>query len=469
MSSKRSQYILYIPGIIHMLLILGIITMHSKEVYGQQAHSITYRHFDVEEQGGLVIRTNPVEEGELPLWAIDVQQKKWNWKNKGKTNETPYFIPPIPFVIPPESGSNEPFHQHNHQPSIAWMENGDLLAIWFSTMKEAGTEMTVLASRLRAGSDAWDPSSEFFKAKDRNMTGSSLFKNSDGALYHFNSMGAAGETGWANLALLLRISKDNGRTWTAAEPIVPKIEGRHQVISGTIKTAAGVFIQACDAHWSSSGGTALHISKDGGRTWVDPGEGKATPAFTPAEKGEGTIAGIHGGVVELKDGRLLALGRSDNIDGRMPMSISDDLGETWTYSASPFPPIHSGQRLVLMRLSEGPILLVSFTHFPKRDDEGEGMMFTDSGGQELAGRGMYAALSYDEGKTWPVRKLLTPGNGTYDGGGWTGEFAASPTQAEPRGYLAATQTPDGVIHLISSRLHYRFNLKWLETPAEPIR
>ncbi|MBM3493037.1 MAG: hypothetical protein FJX72_01750 [Armatimonadetes bacterium] len=30
------------------------------------------------------------------------------------------------------------------------------------------------------------------------------------------------------------------------------------------------------------------------------------------------------------------------------------------------------------------------------------------------------------------------------------------------GYLAATQTPDGVIHLISSRLHYRFNLGWLK-------
>ncbi len=27
--------------------------------------------------------------------------------------------------------------------------------------------------------------------------------------------------------------------------------------------------------------------------------------------------------------------------------------------------------------------------------------------------------------------------------------------------LTATQTPDNVIQLVSSRLHYRFNLKWL--------
>ena len=34
---------------------------------------------------------------------------------------------------------------------------------------------------------------------------------------------------------------------------------------------------------------------------------------------------------------------------------------------------------------------------------------------------MYAALSYDEGKTWPVRKLLTDGEYRFlNGGAWTG-------------------------------------------------
>ena len=60
---------------------------------------------------------------------------------------------------------------------------------------------------------------------------------------------------------------------------------------------------------------------------------------TEGAKGEGTIAGIHAKVVELTDGRLLALGRLATINGRMPMSISSDLGKTWTYKASPFPPI----------------------------------------------------------------------------------------------------------------------------------
>jgi hypothetical protein len=36
--------------------------------------------------------------------------------------------------------------------------------------------------------------------------------------------------------------------------------------------------------------------------------------------------------------------------------------------------------------------------------------------------------------------------------------------AEFGGYLSAVQAPDGMIHLVSSRLHYRFNLTWLQQP-----
>ena len=48
----------------------------------------------------------------------------------------------------------------------------------------------------------------------------------------------------------------------------------------------------------------------------------------------------------------------------------------------------------------------------------------------------------------------------------TGSVLLDDTHAEPRGYLSACQTPDGVIHLISSGLHYAFNLTWLKTPIK---
>jgi hypothetical protein len=251
-----------------------------------------------------------------------------------------------------------------------------------------------------------------------------------GKIYHF--AGLADAATWGALAVVLRTSTDNGVTWSRARLIIPEHAKRHMPAESVFRTSDGAILLPCDAN----PGTAIWLSYDNGLTWFDPG---------------GTIAGIHAGVVQLNDGRLMAFGRGDNINDRMPRSISSDMGVTWTYSASEFPPVSGGQRVVLRRLKEGPILLVSFTG-------SEGMVIN---GQHVYG--MFAALSYDEGETWPVKKLVTAGGPPQelDGGGNTHWFTMDDTHAEPRGYLASTQTPDGVIHLISSALHYQFNLAWL--------
>ena len=422
----------------------------------------TYRHFEVEESAGRITGMVPTPDPVVPRWARNVSRAI----AAAPTHAAPYFVAPIPFVIPP-TDPGEPFYPHNHVPSITWLKNGDLLAIWYSTNSEKGNELTVLASRLRNGAEAWDPSSEFFKAARRNMHGSSLLLDRNGTLHHANGMAPAGANGWENLTLIHRTSKDLGVTWTAPKPAGPSYQRRQMVISGTRETREGYILQPCDADPGPQGGTALHISKDGGNTWTDPGQGKPAPDFKAGSSGQGTIAGIHAGVVVLTDGSLLAFGRGDSIDGRMPVSRSNDLGTTWTYAASPFPPIAGGQRLILMRLREGPLLFVSFTNTGvKKPRAGGGMEFKRAAGTSLIGHGMFAALSEDEGVTWPIRKLITPGAGEYDGGAWTGTFSAAPDNAEHGGYLASTQSPDNVIHLISSRLHYRFNLAWLKEPAQ---
>ena len=255
------------------------------------------------------------------------------------------------------------------------------------------------------------------------------------------------------------------------------------------RTSNGLLIQNCD--WYKNRLSTLVVSSDKGKAWSDRSEGvPVPPAREKGTTGKGFIAGTHAGVIEISNGRLLALARTGwgkpnrAINGKMPKSISSDWGKTWTYTDSPFPVIASGQRLVLMRLQEGPILFVSFTGPMTRAQEGGrypddvgvgdtfnpgGTDFTDADGKSFKGYGMFAALSYDEAETWPDRKLLTPGSGSYKKcGGWTGDFTASPTRAEPGGYLTATQTPDGVIHLLSSAWHYRFNLAWLKTPNEAV-
>ncbi|MDP6523785.1 MAG: sialidase family protein [Kiritimatiellia bacterium] len=438
-----------------MTIVLALLV---SAVYAEDtAKPLTYRHFNTTETAERVISMTPVPVKSTPRWARDVSQKEFDWKKQ--VNKEPFFSGPIPFVIPP-TDKDEPFYPHNHQPSITWLKNGDLLAIWYSTNSEYGPILTVVASRLRPGKKTWDPSNAFFKAHNHNMHGSSIFHDGQGTIYHFNGMAPNAATGWRKLALLMRISKDSGVTWTPPRAIDDAFTRRHQVISGMIMTEAGVLIQNCDAVPGANGGSALYISRDGAKTWTDPGKDKPTPEFTEGGKGEGTIAGIHAKVVELSDGRLLAFGRMATINKQMPMSVSSDLGKTWTYKASPFPPISGGQRLVLRRLQEGTLLFASFTS-PRGKPEANGMTFKDQKGREFTGYGLFAAVSFDEGRTWPVRKLLTPGKGDFDGGAWTKKFTATPTRAEHGGYLAATQTPNGVIHLISSRLHYRFNLTWL--------
>jgi formylglycine-generating enzyme required for sulfatase activity len=375
----------------------------------------------------------------LPLNRQNVAARPAGDLTKGPDPAKPYFKGPRQYVkIPP--GSDGPmFSKHNHDPAIAECPNGDLLAIWYSCRTEPGRELCILASRLRAGAEEWDPASPFWDAPDRNDHAPALWADGKGNLFHFNGLSAAAT--WGSLATILRVSKDSGATWSRARLIMPEHGLRHMPVESVFQTREGIIVLPCDAVTSGEGGTAIHLSRDGGESWADSG---------------GKTAGIHAGIVQLADGRLMALGRGDNIDNRMPMSISADLGKTWTYSASPFPPISGGQRLAFMRLKEGPLFLASFA----RDTS-----VKDAAGRERPCSGIFTALSFDDGKTWPVQRPLTDGAPAHPAQTTDGApFTMSPTTGEPRGYLSVCQTPDGVVHLISSWNHYAFNLAWLKTP-----
>ncbi len=366
----------------------------------------------------------------------------------------PYFVGPRPYVkIPP--GSDGPlFSKHNHDPAIVECPNGDLLAIWYTCRTEPGRELALAASRLRRGTDAWEAAAPFWDAPDRNDHAPALW--SDGkTLYHFCGLSTAAT--WGNLAVVLRTSSDSGFTWSKARLIAPEHGRRRQPVESVLRTRDGAIVLACDAVPGGSGGTALLMSRDREKTWFDPGEGKPKPEFRDGATGA-WIAGIHAGVVELNDGRLLAFGRGDAINGRMPQSVSADGGQTWTYRASPFAPIGGGQRLVVQRLAEGPIFFASFA---------KTMPVKTASGAERNVSGLFAALSFDEGQTWPVRRLVTDDGPPreIDGGGNTGRFILSRDSGEPRGYLSVCQASDGVIHLIASKQHYAFNLAWLKTPG----
>ncbi len=404
---------------------------------------------------GAMPATKPLPMPEPPLWAQHVAQTRASWNAPAEPGK-PFFDGPVRYVSIPPNSNGPMFSRHNHCPALAPCPNGDLLAIWYSTNTEPGRELAIVAARLRQGQSEWDPASPFWDAADRNDHASALLWDGKDTLFHFN--GLCSDATWGKLALIMRTSNDSGATWSKARIIAPEHGLRNMPIAGVFMTPAGEIVLPCDAVTGGSGGSTVHVSPDRGQTWIDlPKEIEPKP-FDDGATGP-LIAGIHAGVVHLGGSRLMAFGRGNNIDTHMPKSVSEDMGRTWTYAPSPFPPIGGGQRLILKRLNEGPILFISFT--PK-----QGMPIQDAAGHEREVHGMFSALSYDDGKKWTAYKLLTPGglSRQLDGGGNTGHFRLDDTHAEPAGYLALTQTPDNTIHLISSALYYRFNLPWLQQP-----
>ncbi len=378
----------------------------------------------------------------LPLPPVELCQENVSQNipadvTQGPDPTTSYFEGPRVYVkIPPDS-EGPMFSHHNHDPGIVECPNGDLLAVWYTTVSERGRELALVASRLRYGAKEWEPASPFWDAPDRNDHAPAIWYDGSGTIYQFVGLSAAAT--WGNLAIILRTSTDSGATWSKARIIASEHTIRHQPVESVFSTDAGAIALPCDASSRGSGGTALHISHDSGNTWADAG---------------GTIAGIHAGVMQLKDGRLMAFGRGDDIDNHMPKSLSSDLGASWSYSASEFQPVGGGRRLVLTRLKEGPILLCSFASEP--------MDIIDGAGHVSPCSGLFAAVSFDEGETWPVKRLVTPGGEPRELAAMDGRpFTLSDTSAEPRGYMSICQGLDGVIHLISSMQHYAFNLAWL--------
>jgi len=400
------------------------------------------------------------EQTKPPLNQQNVSQEKPVFDSAGYQDK-PYFRGPLNYEKVPLDAFGPLYPHHNHDPGIVECPNGDLLVVWYSCIRETTKELSLAASRLRFGSQQWDEASLFWDAPDRNDHAPAIWFDGKETMYHFTGLSALDT--WGGLALVMRTSNDSGATWSKARIINPEHCDRNQPSESVIRAQNGCILLPSDVGlW----GTTIHISCNEGKTWTEVTKDAELPVFEAGRTG-GWIAGIHAGYVQLKTGELLAFGRGNNINGKMPKSVSSDMGKTWVYGETDFPILSRGQRLTIKRLKQGPIMLVSFTDPIYLVDKGErsltGILFKNAEGRDYRGYGMFAALSFDEGKTWPVKKLLTPGGPAREvnGGGNTHMFLMDDTHAEPEGYLASVQSSDGLIHLITSKQHYTFNLAWL--------
>jgi hypothetical protein len=219
-------------------------------------------------------------------------------------------------------------------------------------------------------------------------------------------------------------STDHGATWSAIT--TPNIEGpiggfTPQPVNSVVRDRDGTIHLAVDGEDAD---TALFATSDEGATWRDTG---------------GRTAARHTTFVLGRDGAVLGFGgKSANIDGFMPKSVTRDGGATYAVSKLPFDYLMGGQRPSVIRLASGRLFFVSDSFpsrpFPRRT-------------------GAFVALSDDDGETWTRRDL--PGVSTV-------------------GYVTATQAPNGVIHFVTSKtrpapLHVEMSESWVlhGGPASP--
>ena len=366
----------------------------------------------------------------------------------------PFFAGPKLLVHVADDAVGPVYCSENHSMTITECPNGDLLAAWVSTPAETDLTCSHAASRLRFGAKEWEPASPFFDAADVLDGAPQLWWDGDKTLYHLD------DVYYKSGCQSLRHSTDNGATWSKPEFFRAAGDYANQLM----RTRDGVLAIPYDLF-------EVMVSEDGGKSWQQHGRRiRGSDDVRPGNSGT-FIAGVHPSMVELADGRWMAFSRLDpepeqaRFENRMPMSYSSDHGKTWQWGMSEFPVVSNAQKSVLLRLKEGPLLFFSFTDQWRDWKSRKGLAFKSTVG-DYTGYGLFAAVSYDEGKTWPDRRLITPGGPERN---WITKerspFLISDTLAEPVSYLTATQSRDGNIQLLTSRNHYVFNLEWIKTPA----
>lgn len=353
----------------------------------------------------------------------------------------PHFRKRYLLPIPPDNspdvdiqavGLPRAFRHHNHSPGFEVCPNGDLLLVIYTSYREYEPGVSLMAARLRFGSDQWDMPEPMFDCPDANDHAPMLWTDWErgGQMFFF----------WGSPQLAVgafpfqwMTSDDGGATWS--EVHFPKFGGEigphsRQPINTALRDRNGTFFVASDA----VGGTSvLWATKDNGQSWFDTG---------------GRSAGRHTTYSLLTDGRILGMGgKNTDLDGHMPKAISADGGKTWTVSKTPFCMQANNQRPSLLRLQSGRLFFAG--DFQRRDGKQPA---------EITQKGAYVALSEDEGESWQIKRIPVAQPHETDN--------KSPTL----GYSAARQAPNGLIHLITTMntpcLHFELNEAWILSDAD---
>ncbi len=293
-----------------------------------------------------------------------------------------------------------------HNSAVQVLANGDVVAAYYNTPdKEDDPDQTVMVMRRRAGAETWDMPEPWPAFADAACA-APVFWNDRGRLWLF--FGFPRLIGAPPFAFTT--SDDNGATWAPIQfPYFPAPIGPYvsQPINSIVRARDGTIYIPTDSTGHGAGGlpaaSAVWATRDNGKTWYDTG---------------GRTGGRHTTIVIAKNGDILGFGgKNSEIDGHMPLSISSDGGKTWRVTPTPFDELISGERPSVIRLASGRLFFVA-DYNPNHE-------------KHIHQDGAFVALSNDDGKTWKMKRL--------------------PADILTVGYVTATQGPNGLIHIVTSK------------------
>ncbi|MBI1913308.1 MAG: CocE/NonD family hydrolase [Planctomycetes bacterium] len=183
-------------------------------------------------------------------------------------------------------------------------------------------------------------------------------------------------------------STDDGVTWAKPVEITKEVKRADWTWYATgpgvgIQTKGGRLVIPCDNHVAGSKKQQSHVifSDDRGKTWK-----------------LGGVVGPHcdeSQVVELADGKLMLNIRSYRGTKRRLVSLSKDGGETWSE------PVQDDALIE-------PVCQASIVRLP---GDGGGLLFSNPASKKR--ERLTVRLSYNDGRSWPVAKVLHEGPAAY--------------------------------------------------------
>jgi predicted neuraminidase len=294
--------------------------------------------------------------------------------------QSPFFQNSDPVIEVQEFvfDDERPFAQC-HASSIESLGFGKYMIVWFAGTREKDDDVGIWMAKGKPGN--WSKPKLLVKVRDDAHWNPVLFNSPDGRLYLYFKIGKEIDD-WETW---VQFSDDLGETWSKPEELVEGDRGgRGPVRNHILVLSNGTWLAPASVEKNRVWNAFIDRSDDGGATWMPT---ETLILDRNVVKGEGVIQPA---LWESKPGHVHMFLRTSA--GKIGRSDSKDFGRTWSpVVLTDLPNNNSG--IDIARIYGETIALV----------------YNPVGKNWGARFPMQLSVSYDNGHTWPVKKVIEAG------------------------------------------------------------